>query len=179
MEHEVANSGTEKRDGQVPCEAQEARKIAVKSELTLSGSGVAILKIQRENGTVETVVAKNLITDHGLDIIVRNLANFSPVQLTHIVVSDATTNPSASETTMPGTNKWALAATVSRPSARQVQWSCAFARGAIVGTIGSIGLCGDASGNNLFARIKIDPPKPVGANDTVEVTYLLIIQRSG
>lgn len=157
---------------------REKRKVAAGTEVSLKGGGVAVLRIKRGDGSVETVIAKNLITDLGLDILVRNLGNINPVSLSYVVVSDATTNPSPNETTMPGTNKWALQATVTRPSDRNLQWSIAFPKGAIVGTIGSIGICSDSAGNNLFARIKVDPPKPVGSDDTVEVAYLLVLNRS-
>lgn len=154
------------------------RKFMVGTDIRLSGGGSFKLKIKRDDGEVEEVVVKNLITDLGLDILVRNLTSINPVSLTHLVVSDATTTPSPNETVMPGTNKWAVAATPTRPSPAVVTWSGAFSKGAIVGTIGSIGLCSDSAGNNLFARVRIDPPKQVGANDTVELEYSLQLTRA-
>jgi len=154
------------------------RKFRVGTDIRLSGGGSFKLKIKRDDGEVEEVVVKNLITDLGLDILVRNLTSINPVSLTHLVVSDATTTPSPNETVMPGTNKWAVAATPTRPSPAVVTWSGAFSKGAIVGTIGSIGLCSDSAGNNLFARVRIDPPKQVGANDTVELEYSLQLTRA-
>jgi hypothetical protein len=154
--------------------------IPVSTELQLQGGGVFYLIIERNRDGQrerEIIEIKNLITDLGLDIFIRNLINSSPVTISHIVLSDATTAPSPGETTMPGTNKWAQAATVSRPTARQARWQASWAQGAIVGTIGSIGLCSDSAGNNLFARVKLTTPKPVGADDTVSVVYDLTLSR--
>jgi hypothetical protein len=154
--------------------------IPVSTELQLQGGGVFYLIIERNRDGQrerEIIEIKNLITDLGLDIFIRNLINSSPVTISHIVLSDATTAPSASETTMPGTNKWAQAATVSRPTARQARWQASWAQGAIVGTIGSIGLCSDSAGNNLFARVKLSTPKQVGSDDTVSVIYDLTLSR--
>jgi hypothetical protein len=154
--------------------------IPVSTELQLQGGGVFYLIIERNRDGQrerEIIEIKNLITDLGLDIFIRNLINSSPVTISHIVLSDATTAPSPGETTMPGTNKWAQAATISRPTARQARWQASWAQGAIVGTIGSIGLCSDSAGNNLFARVKLTTPKPVGADDTVSVVYDLTLSR--
>jgi hypothetical protein len=154
--------------------------IPVSTELQLQGGGVFYLIIERNREGQrerEIIEIKNLITDLGLDIFIRNLINSSPVAISHIVLSDATTTPSPSETTMPGTNKWAQAATVSRPTARQARWQASWAQGAIVGTIGSIGLCSDSAGNNLFARVKLSTPKQVGSDDTVSVIYDLTLSR--
>jgi hypothetical protein len=154
--------------------------IPVSTELQLQGGGVFYLIIERNRDGQrerEIIEIKNLITDLGLDIFIRNLINSSPVAISHIVLSDATTAPSAGETTMPGTNKWAQAATVSRPTARQARWQASWAQGAIVGTIGSIGLCSDSAGNNLFARVKLSTPKQVGSDDTVSVIYELTLSR--
>jgi hypothetical protein len=154
--------------------------IPVSTELQLQGGGVFYLIIERNRDGQrerEIIEIKNLITDLGLDIFIRNLINSSPVTISHIVLSDATTAPSPGETTMPGTNKWAQAATVSRPTARQARWQASWAQGAIVGTIGSIGLCSDSAGNNLFARVRLTTPKTVGADDTVSVVYDLTLSR--
>jgi hypothetical protein len=154
--------------------------IPVSTELQLQGGGVFYLIIDRNRDGQrerEIIEIKNLITDLGLDIFIRNLINSSPISIGYIVLSDSTTTPSPTETTMPGTNKWAQAATVSRPAARQARWQASWAQGAIVGTIGSIGLCSDSAGNNLFARVRLSTPKTVGADDTVSVVYDLTLSR--
>jgi alpha-galactosidase len=159
---------------------QKEQLIPISMELQLRGGGVFYLIIERErDGQTEREIIeiKNLITDLGLDIFIRNLINSSPVSIGYIVLSDSTTTPSPTETTMPGTNKWAQAATVSRPTARQARWQASWAQGAIVGTIGSIGLCSDSAGNNLFARVRLSTPKNVGADDTVSVVYDLTLSR--
>lgn len=154
--------------------------IPVSLQLQLQGGGVFYLVIERERDGQkerEIIEIKNLITNLGLDIIVRNLINVNPVSIGYIVLSDSTTTPNPDETTMPGTNKWAQAATVSRPNARQARWQASWAQGAINGTIGSIGLCSDSQGNNLFARVRLTTPKAVGADDTVSVIYDLTLNR--
>ena len=160
----------------------EGRAIAVKQELMMKGGGVFYLIIEREREDGqrerEVVAIENLITDLGLDIFVRNLVGISPVAVDYIVLSDSTTTPNPSETAMPATIIAAAAATKSRPSARQVRWQVSWARGAVNGTIGSIGLCSDATGANLFARVVLSPAKSVGANDTVSVIYDLTLNRS-
>ena len=154
--------------------------IPVSTSLQLEGGGIFYLIIERQRSgqrEVEIVEIRNLITDLGLDIMIRNLINVNPVTIGYIVISDSTTDPDPNETTMPGTNKWAQAASVSRPAARQARWQASWAQGAIVGTISSIGLCSDAQGNNLFARVKLSTPKQVGSEDTVSVVYDLSLNR--
>jgi len=154
--------------------------IPVKVDLELKGGGVFYLIIDRKRGETrerEIVAIQNLITDLGLDIMVRNLVNVSPISVSHIVISDSTTSPSPGETSMPGTNKWAQAATITMPNPRQARWQASWSQGAIVGTIGSIGLCSDSAGNNLFARVTLSTPKPVGSEDTVSVVYDLTLNR--
>jgi alpha-galactosidase len=168
------------RFDQVAAENAGQEVIPVSLNMQIQGGGVFYLIIERERDGQkerEIIEIKNLITDLGLDIFIRNLINSSPVTIGYIVLSDSTTTPDPNETTMPGTNKWAQAATVSRPTARQARWQASWARGAIVGTIGSIGLCSDSAGNNLFARVKLTTPKPVGADDTVSVVYDLTLSR--
>ena len=159
---------------------QKEQLIPVSTELQLQGGGVFYLIIERERDGQrerEIIEIKNLITNLGLDIFIRNLINSNPVTIGYIVLSDSTTTPDPDETTMPGTNKWAQAATVSRPNARQARWQASWSQGAIVGTIGSIGLCSDSAGNNLFARVKLSTPKQIGSDDTVSVVYDLTLSR--
>lgn len=170
METKVSRTENSRRD-------DSEKQIRAGTQVEMRGGGTFKLRITREDGKKEEIRIDNLITDLGLDILVRNLTGINPINLTHIVLSDATSTPSPSETTMPGTNKWAVAASVTRPQARKVVWTGAFSKGAIVGTIGSLGLCSDSNGNNLFARVRIDPPKQVGENDTVEVEYALELNR--
>ena len=161
-------------------QATKETVIPVTTELQLEGGGVFWLIIERErDGQKEREILqiKNLITDLGLDIMVRNLVNVNPVSISYIVISDSTTSPSPGETSMPGTNKWAQAATITMPNPRQARWQASWSQGAIVGTIGSIGLCSDSAGNNLFARVTLSTPKPVGSEDTVSVVYDLTLNR--
>ena len=161
-------------------EEREKSLIPVSTQLQIKGGGVFYLIIERErDGQTEREIIeiKNLITDLGLDIMIRNLININPVSISHIVLSDSTANPDPNEITMPGTNKWAQAATISRPNPRQARWQASWSKGAIQGTIGSIGLCSDSQGNNLFARVKLSTPKQVGSDDTVSVVYDLTLSR--
>ena len=156
----------------------EKQSLGVHSNLYLKGGGTFLLKIERADGTVESLILNNLITNLGLDILIRNLINQNEILPTHIVLSNATTNPDPNETVMPGTQKWAGSAVISRPQARQAKWSVQFSQGQVVGTVASVGLCSDANGSNLFARIKIDPPKVLGSQDTIQVDYVLTLNRA-
>ena len=102
----------------------------------------------------EILIARtpNLINTQGRTAIQKAIQNNSPSQLAdYVVVSNATTSPQASDTSLPATVLLGLAATKSQPSATVMRWQATFSDTQANGSWSLFGLCNAAAGTGLIA----------------------------
>jgi hypothetical protein len=136
--------------------------------------GVVSLEICYSDGRKEVIVVENRVVAQGRDLLLRNAIGIHAESIDFIVFSNDASVPSDGETAMPGTWVFAVPATKSRPAPQQVRWSATLdggASGVSGNTVGSIGLCTNANGAGLFARVKLPSPIRLAAGVLIHVHY--------
>jgi hypothetical protein len=137
--------------------------------------GIVTVKVTYPDGREETFVVENRIVAQGRDYMLRNTIGVNTVDINYIALSNDTTDPSDTETSMPGTWVYTVTALKSHPSPRQVRWSVVGLDGGATGvsgnTLASIGLCTGSNGSGLFARVKLPSTIGLASGVTVNVNY--------
>ena len=136
--------------------------------------GTVTVEVVYPDGKRDVYVVENLVVAQGRDFIMRNTIGVNAVNINYVAFSNATTTPSDDETSMPGTWVYTVAATKSQVEPRKVRWSASLdggTTGVAGNTLGSIGLCTDANGGGLFARVKLPSTIGLESGVTVNVNY--------
>jgi hypothetical protein len=109
----------------------------------------------------------------------RNTIGVNTVDINYIALSNDTTDPSDTETSMPGTWVYTITALKSHPSPRKIRWSVIGLDGGTTGisgnTLASIGLCTGSNGSGLFARVKLPSTIGLTSGVTVNIGYEVTI----
>jgi hypothetical protein len=104
----------------------------------------------------------------------RNTIGVNTVNINFVAFSNDTTTPADTETSMPGTWVYTVAATKSQVGPRHVRWSATLdggASGVSGNTLGSVGLCVGSNGSGLFARVRLPSTIGLASGVTVNVNY--------
>jgi hypothetical protein len=140
--------------------------------------GIVTVEVTFPDGRKVVYVIKNRIVAQGRDYMLRNTIGVDAVNINYVVFSNDATTPADNEISMPGTWKYAVAATKSRVAARQVRWSASLdggAAGVSGNNLNSIGLCVGNDGSGLFARVKLPSTIGLASGVTVNVNYDVVM----
>jgi hypothetical protein len=141
--------------------------------------GIVTVEVIYPDGREETFVVENLIVAQGRDYMLRNTIGVNTVEINYIALSNDTTDPSDTETSMPGTWVYTVTALKGHPSPRKIRWSVIGLDGGATGisgnTLASIGLCTGSNGSGLFARVKLPSTIGLASGVTVNIGYEVTI----
>jgi len=134
--------------------------------------GRVVVKVTYPDGREEVQVIENRIVSQGRDFMLRNTAGVNAVNVNYIVFSDSNTSVSDTETSVPGSWKYGVAATKSQPATKTVRWTCSLDGSGFSGkTVNSIALATGSDGTGEFSRVVLSTGINLGSGVTVNVQY--------
>jgi hypothetical protein len=140
--------------------------------------GTLKLAALRQDGTTETLAIENTVVKVGLVKLATVLAGGSfGTALSHIALGNGSTAVAATDTALAAelSRHAATVAQLAAPDNNKVQFTKAFAQGAITGTFREAGIFDAASVGNMFNRT-VFTDFVVGTFDTFTITWLLEVR---
>jgi len=142
--------------------------------------GTLILSAEREDGSTQELLIKNMVVNYGLVGLATVIAGggaFSP--MTHLALGDSNTAPALGDTSL-GNELRRDAAVVTQiafPENNKVQFQVEHALGAVTGTFREAGLFDAAAAGNMFNRT-VFADFVVGASETLTETWLIEVRNA-